>query len=135
MAVVLMAWGCSMAETNVFRPKPLEGMVEVAASEQSEALDAEATAFLRGRYAIESARYYHLEGEVPWIALSKSVQNQMAERSIERTLFEWYEPGLDFTEVYPQGPDAAFAIAMPGASAPDAEKLVAFYVLRAPSAE
>ena len=133
VAIALMTWGCGMAENAVFQAKPLDGIKEVSATEESKKLDAEVAAFLRDKYAIGSARYYRVPGEFPWIAVSKSVQNQMAEKSIQRTMFEWYEPGLDFVEVYPQGKvGAAFAVAMPKGTKSNAEKLVGFYVLSAP---
>ena len=119
-----------MAKSNVFQPTPLDGMNGVPASEASEKLDAEVEAFLRGQFSIESARYYLVPGDIPWIAVSKSVQNQMAEQSIQRTMFDWYEPGIDFVEVYPQGNSGAgFAVAMPQGTNSRAEKLVGFYVL------
>jgi hypothetical protein len=124
-----------MAEDKVFQPKPLENMKEVAASEDSRKLDAEVTAFLRNKFVIASARYYRVPGEIPWIAVSKTVQNQMAEKSIRRTMFEWYEPGIDFVEVYPQGKSGgAVAVAMPKGTSPSADKLIGFYVLSAPTA-
>jgi len=135
VALTMTAWGCGVAETTVFQPKPLDSMKEVPATEDSKKLDAEVTAFLRNKYAIASARYYQAPGEIPWIAVSKSVQNQMAEKSIRRTMFEWYEPGIDFVEVYPQGKNgAAFAVAMPKGTKSSADKLVGFYVLSAPAA-
>jgi hypothetical protein len=132
MALVVMAWGCSMAESPVFQPKPLDNMMEVPAPQESQKLDAEVTAFLRNTYAIASARYYKVPGEIPWIAVSKSVQNQMAEKSIPRKIFDWYEPGLDFVEVYPQGKTgAAFAVAMLKGTQSGGGALVGFYVLTA----
>jgi hypothetical protein len=132
VGLTLLAWGCGMAESPVVEPKPLEQMKEVSASADSKKLDAEVTAFLRDKYTISSARYYQTPGEIPWIAVSKNVQNQMKEKSIERKLFEWYEPGLDFVEVYPQGKNGgAFAVAMPKGTKSDAQKLVGFYVLSA----
>ena len=104
-------------------------MKEVPASDKSAGLDAEVQAFLRDRFTIESARYYVLPGDVPWLAVSKSVENQMAERSIRRTIFEWYEPGLDFVEVYPQGDAEAFAVAMPKDGPTSEAKLIGFYRL------
>ena len=134
MALVVLSWGCGMAEVKVFQPKPLDGMKEAAASADSRKLDAEVTAFLRDKFAIASARYYQVPAEIPWIAVSKTVQNQMAEKSIKRTMFEWYEPGIDFVEIYPQGKDgAAFAVAMPKGASPGGEKLVGFYALSAPA--
>jgi hypothetical protein len=136
VGLTVMAWGCGMAENATVQPKPLEYMKEVPASAESKKLDTEVTAFLRDKYTISSARYYHTPGEVPWIAVSKSVQNQMKEKSIERKLFDWYEPGLDFVEVYPQGKNgSAFAVAMPKGTKSDADKLVGFYVLSAPAAK
>jgi hypothetical protein len=136
VALAMLALGCGMAESVVFQPKPLDGVKEVAAGEGSKKLDAEVTAFLRNKHVIASARYYLVPGEYPWIAVSKSVQNQMAEKGIQRVMFDWYEPGLDFVEVYPQGKSgAAFAVAMPKGTKSSAEKLVGFYVLSAPGAK
>lgn len=132
-ALGIAALGCGMADA-VFQPKPLDAMKEVPAAEESKKLDADVTAFLRNQYAIASARYYHVPGEIPWIAVSKSVQNQMAEKKIEQKLFDWEEPGIDFVEVYPQGKKgAAFAVAMPTGTKSSADKLVGFYILSAPA--
>ncbi len=130
--ITLISVAC-VAEPKIFEPRPLDAMDEVAASASTEALDAEVTAFLRGEYAIRSGRYYRAPGEIPWIAISKYVKNQMAEKSVQQTMFEWYEPGLDFIEIYPQGSQGAgFALAMPKGSDPSGEKLVGFYALGAP---
>ena len=92
------------------------------------------TALLRNKYAIVSARYYRVAGDVPWLAVAKSVQNQMAQKSIQRTMLDWYEPGIDFIEIYPQGTSgAAFALAMPKGTKTNSDKLVGFYVLGAPA--
>ncbi len=134
LMLAIFAWEVGMSETRLFQPKPLDGMKEVPASKDSEKLDAEAMAFFQGRFSIQSARYYQVSGKIPWIAVSKSVQNQMAEKCIERTMFEWYEPGIDFVEVYPQGnAGAAFAVAMPKETDLNADKLIGFYVLSAPA--
>ncbi|HLK63430.1 MAG TPA: hypothetical protein VKU19_08320 [Bryobacteraceae bacterium] len=133
VALAMSAWGCGMAEIKVFQPKPLDNLKEVPATDDSKKLDAEVTAFLRNQYAIASARYYQAPGEIPWIAISKSVQNQMAEKSIQRTMFDWYEPGIDFVEVYPEGKNA-FAVAMPTGTKSNADKLVGFYILSANAA-
>ena len=135
LMLAIVACEVGVTETRVFQPKPLDGMNEVPASKDSEKLDAEAIAFFRGRFSIQSARYYRVSGKIPWIAVSKSVQNQMAEKSIQRTMFEWYEPGIDFVEIYPQGNNgAAFAVAMPKETDLNADTLVGFYVLSAPAA-
>ncbi|MBI4907375.1 MAG: hypothetical protein HY820_27365 [Acidobacteria bacterium] len=135
IALATLAWGCGMAETKVLQPKPLDGMKQVLASADSKRLDGEVTVFLREKYAIASARFYQVPGEIPWIAVSKSVQNQMAEKSIQPAIFEWHEPGIDFIDVYPQGKNgAAFAVAMPKGTKSSADKLVGFYVLSAPAA-
>ena len=130
VAVVMLIGGCRMTQSAVFQAKPLESMKAVPASESTHALDTELTAYLRGRYLLVSASYYRAPAMIPWLAISKSVQNQMAEMSIQPAIFEWNEPGVDFIEVYPQEKhDAAFAVAMPRGSKSDAEKLVGFYVL------
>jgi hypothetical protein len=119
-----------MAEAALFEAKPLDGAKPVEASEATKKLDAEVTAFMRDKYTIASAKYYSVAGEIPWIAVSKNVQNQMAEKSIKKVMFEWYEPGLDFIEVYPQGKQA-FAVAMPKGTKSSEEKLIGFYTLNA----
>jgi hypothetical protein len=132
LALVMLSWACDKVETKVFRPKPLDSMKEVQVSEESKKLDAEVLTFFRDQFSIKSAHYYLLPGEIPWIAFSKSVQNQMAEKLIRRTVFDWYEPGIDFIEVYPQGNnDTVFAVAMPKGTNPSADKLIGFYVLTA----
>lgn len=136
LGLAIFSWGCAMAETKVFQPKPLDGMKEVPVSDDSRKLDAEVIAFLRDSFSIKSARYYKVPDEIPWIAVSKSVQNQMVEKSIQRTMFDWYEPGIDFVEIYPQGNNSnAFAIAMPKETNPSADKLVGFYILSAHAAD
>lgn len=109
-------------------------MKQSPANAETEKLDAEVTAFLRDSYEIESARYFRVAGEVPWIAVSKSIRNQMAQKSIQSVMFDWYEPGIDFVDVYPQGSDGAFAVAMPQGSQSGADKLIGFYVLKAGNA-
>ncbi|WP_320043228.1 hypothetical protein [uncultured Desulfobacter sp.] len=122
-----------MAETMIFQPKPIEGMIKVPASADSGKLDQEVKTFCRGQFAIGSASYYQVAGEIPWLAISKSIQNQMAAKSIERTMFDWYEPGIDFIEIYPQGKNGgAFALAMPKESNLGADKLIGFYILTSP---
>lgn len=136
VALAIVAWGCGMAESAIFQPKPPDGINEVSASDDSKKLDAELTAFVRGKYAIASAHYYHASSDAPWIAISKSVQNQMAAKSIQKMMFPWYEPGLDFIEIYPQGKNgAAFALAMPKNADFDGDKLIGFYVLSTPAKE
>ncbi len=134
LALAMLVSGCAVDESSVFQPKPLEYLKEVPASEQSKKLDADLTAFVRDQYAIRSVHYYEVSGEIPWIAISKSVQNQMAEKSFQRKTFEWWEPGIDFVEVYPQGTQGdAFALAMPKNTRSSANKLVGFYILKSPS--
>lgn len=135
VVLAMLPWGCGMTESKVFQPKPLDDMKEIPDSKDSKKLDAEAIAFFRDQFSIESTRYYLVPGKIPWIAVSKSVQNQMAEKSIQRTMFEWYEPGIDFIEIYPQGNNGtAFAVAMSKGTNLNADKLVGFYVLCAPAA-
>jgi hypothetical protein len=130
----LLTWGCGMAESVEFQPKPPDGASTVGAGAETGKLDADVTALLRDKYAIVSARYYRVAGDVPWLAVAKSVQNQMAQKSIQRTMLDWYEPGIDFIEIYPQGTSgAAFALAMPKGTKTNSDKLVGFYVLGTPA--
>jgi hypothetical protein len=135
VVIAFCAWGCGMAETRVIQPKPPDGTKEVKPSGETRILDAEVKTFLRDEFTIVSARYFQPASAIPWISISKSVQNQMAEKSVKRTMFEWYEPGLDFVEVYPQEKNrGAFALAIPKESRLDSVRLIGFYVLSAPSA-
>lgn len=126
---VIPSWGCNMTESNFFQPKPTESMKEIQASENSEKLDADVIAFSQGQFSIESARYYHAPAKTPWLAVSKSIQNQMAEESFHQKIYEWHEPGIDIIDVYPQG-NTAFAVAMPKDRDRSADKLIGFYVLK-----
>lgn len=125
--------GCSMADTVSAIP-PTGDHVKVvdaaAAGADVKALDAEVTKFLRGKYAIKSATYYTFTGDVPWVAISKNVQNQMAEKSIQRVVYDWNNPGYDFVDVYPQG-EAGFAVGMLTTTRAGKAKLVGYYVLSA----
>jgi hypothetical protein len=73
-AFALLAWGCGMAESAEFQPKPPDGASTVGTGEETGKLDADVTALLRDKYAIVSARYYRVAGDVPWLAVAKSVQ-------------------------------------------------------------
>ena len=65
-----------------------------------------------------------------WVAISKNVENQMLEKSINRVPFEWTNPDMDFVDVYPQG-DSAFAVAMYSKTASSKVKVVGYDVLMA----
>lgn len=135
LALALTPGGGVLAMSGVFQPVPLETMRAVPVTNESRKLDAEVIVFLRGKYKIKSGHYYQVPAEIPWIAVSKSIQNQMAEKSIPKQLFEWYEPGLDFVEIYPQSKsDIAFAVAMLKGTKSNSKKLVGFYVLAVPAA-
>jgi hypothetical protein len=130
LAFALLLWGCHLAESAIVEPKPLASAKELTAGDESKKLDADVIEFVRGRYTIVSARYYRIGADVPWVAISKNVQNQMAEKSIKRVMLDWYEPGIDFVETYPQGQEgAAVAVAMPKGAKSSAEKIVGYYVL------
>src|SRR5438034_273280 len=92
LVATLLLGGCTrMAESNV------EGIVtpaspskqyavEVTAAQmpsETKQLDAEVTQFLRQSAAIRSVRYYKFSKDVPWIAISKDVQNQMSAKSVK----------------------------------------------------
>jgi hypothetical protein len=128
LVLASLVGGCSMTKGSVYQPEPLEGMTAVPSSDDTKKIDAAVTMFLRGEYVIASASYYRVPADIPWIAVSKSVKNQMAAESIQQTMFAWYEPGIDFVEIYPQGKNA-FAIAM--LDWPSGDYLVGFYVLHA----
>ncbi len=122
-----------MAETITANP-PTGDHVKVIDDESATAdiatLQAEVTQFLRGKYLIQSGHYYLFSKDVPWVAISKNVQNQMKEQSIQRVIYEWNNPGYDFVDVYPQG-DTAFAVAMLAKTGPGQPKLVGYFVLTA----
>jgi len=130
-AAVWLTVGCGMAEnTALIQPKAPANAKELQAGEESRKLDADVTALLRGKYSIVSARYFRVGSDIPWAAVSKAIQNEMAEKSIQRTMLDWYEPGIDFLEIYPQAKAGqAFAVAMPKGARSSAEKVVGYYLL------
>jgi hypothetical protein len=130
-AAVWLTLGCGMAENKALvQPKPPANAKEIQAGDESRKLDTDVTTLLRGKYGIVSGRYFRVAGDIPWVAVAKAVQNEMAEKSIQRTMLDWYEPGIDFLEIYPQGKAGeAFAVAMPKGARSSAEKVVGYYVL------
>jgi hypothetical protein len=125
--------GCSMADTVTASP-PTGDHVKVVdvneASAEIKALDEEVTKFLRGKFAIKSGQYYRFSADMPWVAISKNVQNQMTAKSVTRKIYDWNNPGYDFVDVYPQG-EAGFAMAMFSKSGRGEAKLVGYYLLTA----
>jgi hypothetical protein len=123
--------GCSMAETITPKP-PVENYAkEVAAASSpalAKALDGVVTKYLRGTYKIKSVQYYKFKSDVPWVAISKEVQNQMLEKSVKRSFFDWNEPGIDIIDVYPQG-KTAFVIAMDKKALLAKKQFVGYYVV------
>ncbi|MFZ2266294.1 MAG: hypothetical protein WAV95_01820 [Azonexus sp.] len=106
-------------------------VVDVAGTAAEVALlHGEVAQFLRGSYVIKSGNYYRFRSDVPWAAIAKNVHNQMAEKSIQRVIFSWNNPGYDFVEVYPQG-DTAFAVAMHAKGDAGQGRLVGYFVLTA----
>ena len=131
LAFLTLSWEYGMTHTKIFQPKPLEGMQKIPASNKSKRLDREVTTFLRNKYSIQSARYFLVPEDIKWISISKSVQNQMLEKSIQRAQWNWHKPGIDFIDVYLQNNNTvAFAIAMPKESPSNEKKLVGFYLLK-----
>jgi hypothetical protein len=92
------------------------------------ALDEEVSKFLRDKYTIKSGNYFRFRADVPWVAIAKNVQNQMAEKSVQRVIYDWNNPGYDFIDVYPQG-DTAFAVAMYAKGGAGKTRLVGYFVL------
>ncbi len=128
--LALVLAGCSMFESRPFQPKPWDNMRQIAASDATRVLDGEVSAFLRDKYTIVSARHFQVAADTSWISVSKFVQNEMAAKSFKPVMFDWYEPGLDTIDVYPQG-KSGFAVAQPKETRPTEEKLIGFYVLKA----
>lgn len=122
-----------MADTVTAIPPTGDHVKVVAAADAKAdiaALHDELTKYLRDKYTIQSGSYFRFSKDVPWVAISKNVQNQMAEKSIERVVFEWNNPGYDSVDVYPQG-KTAFAVAMHSKSGPGKPKFVGYFVLTA----
>lgn len=105
-----------------------------SAAAEIAALREEVTQFLRGKYVIQSGSFYRFRSDVPWVAISRRVQNQMAEKSIRRMVYDWNSPGRDFVDVYPQG-NTAFAVAMDAKGAKAQGSLVGYFVLVAPTSQ
>jgi hypothetical protein len=126
----LLCSGNTLAETITANPPTGEHVKVAGVTADIAAFHKEVTKFLRDKYAIKSGNYYRFRGDVPWVAISKQVQNQMAEKSIQRVLYDWNNPGYDFVDVYPQG-DTAFAVAMYAKGNRGKSKLVGYFVLTA----
>jgi hypothetical protein len=123
--------GCSMAETITPKPPVEDYAKEVAATSSpvlAKALDGVVTRYLRGTYKIKSVQYYKFKSDVPWVAISKEVQNQMLEKSVKRSFFDWNEPGIDIIDIYPQG-KTAFVIAMDKKALLSKKQFVGYYVV------
>ncbi len=120
-----------MADTVTANPPTGDHVKTVAKADAKAdiaALNDEVTKYLRDKYSIESGSYYRFSKDVPWVAISKNVQNQMVEKSIRPVFFEWHNPGYDFVDIYPQG-KTAFAVAMLSKSGPGKPKFVGYFVL------
>jgi hypothetical protein len=106
-ATILGAFISGEPAAALITPAPPAGADVNALSRESagpnaKALDAEVTKFLRWEYKIKSVIYYQLNGDIPWIAVSKNVQNQMLEKAVKKKVFAWNNPGIDLIDVYPQ---------------------------------
>jgi hypothetical protein len=129
---ICLAAGCIMSEPLTVKSPVEKGVQEVAKADAPELamrLDAELVRFLRTTYAIKSVHYYRFQKGIPWVAISKRVQNEMSEKSINRVAYDWEEPGIDFVDVYSQGKNG-FAVAMLKDTPTDSEKFVGYYLLK-----
>jgi hypothetical protein len=123
--------GCSMADTATPKSPDEKYATLVDAKSVPDAakkLDAEVIKFVRGAYTLKSAHYYRFDADVPWVAITKDVQNQMLKKSVKRIFYEWFEPGYDLIEIYPQG-KTAFAVAMDSKTLRGEKNIVGYYVL------
>ena len=93
------------------------------------ALEAQVAAAFGSKYAIMASHYFSVSTDVPWVAISKNVQNQMLERSINRTHYYKENPGVDLIDFYPQS-HGAFVLAMSKNSGRQSERLVGYFVLQ-----
>lgn len=93
------------------------------------ALDAQVTKIFGSKYVISSSQYFAVSVDVPWVAISKNVQNQMLERSISQAHYGHENPGIVLIDFYPQ-PHGAFVLAMDKSSSHQGEKLVGYFVLQ-----
>ena len=79
LAAMLMG-GCSMPVDAQPGP-PAGNQGEIArndAGANAVALDAAVTTYLRDGYRVQSARYYRIAPDVPWVAVQKGVANALA---------------------------------------------------------
>lgn len=97
---------------------------------EQKALDAQVTKIFGSKYRIASSRYFAASADVSWVAISKSVQNQMLERSIKRSHYDSEKPGIVLVDFYPQ-PHGAFVLAMDRNAGRQGERLVGYFVLQA----
>jgi hypothetical protein len=101
-----------------------------ASAKNAKALDSQVLGLVGKHYKIKSAHYYRVAKDMPWVAISKNVQNQMLEKKVNKGQFAWENPGIVFVEVYPQG-TSAFAVAMDGSTAKSVQKFIGYYELSA----
>ena len=102
----------------------------VKSSLEIEEINKEVIKYLRDdSVTIKSSHYYDFSGDVPWVAISKNVQNQMLEKSIPKAKFEWHNPGFDTIDVYQQK-DSSFVVALFSKHVSKKTKLVGYYVLK-----
>ena len=93
------------------------------------ALSAQVIEIFGSKYTISGSHYFAVSADVPWIAISKNVQNQMLERSIHQSHYDKADPGIVLVDFYPQ-PHGAFVLAMDKGSSRESEKLVGYFVLQ-----
>ncbi|RYE92528.1 MAG: hypothetical protein EOO77_46670 [Oxalobacteraceae bacterium] len=134
--LLLLSTGYGM--TDIQQPKPLDEALGTnlvkqvtgqSRDERNKALDTRVTATFGGKYQIASSRYFSVSTDVTWLAVSKNVQNQMLERSMNRGHYDKENPGILLIDFYPQ-PHGAFVLAMDANSGKQGHKLVGYFVLK-----
>lgn len=130
-AVAIAVAGCGMKADAAAFPAPGNAGGEVSAAQLSgrgEALTAVLQTYLRGRYAIRSARFFVVDAVVPWNAVSKFVANEMRKTNRQAEPKPADEDDVYTVDVYPDGA-AGFAVIMAADPLPGGRKLVAYATL------
>jgi hypothetical protein len=115
-----------------FTSAKANGLAETA---DAQALYAQVSAYIDGRYQIIDAAFYQESASVPWAGVSQYVASaRAAGRQIPpgggKPAFETWHRMSELTDVYPaDAAYSAFAVAMAKESLPDGSKLVGYFVL------
>ncbi len=124
---------CAKSSAMIETPPPAATIAERNAREAGAAGTALREAlvrYLRGRYTLESLRFYEVDKLVGWMPVSKFVQNIRSEKRLAGDL-AWMpeaQPGIDQTDLYLNGVHG-FAVSMARSPLANGNRLVIYATL------